>query len=126
MTQYHGGNVMGYKRGVKAVTPANKEPVIPMPADLEEPVVNATEELIKETEAAEETVDAIIDGVDMALNIRKDLFNKILKLPFSYLDRMPRGDYLSRMVNDVENITDKWYNLLNEDWGWDEEDSSIE
>lgn len=41
-----------------------------------------------------------------ALNIRKDLFNKILKLPFSYLDRMPRGDYLSRMVNDVENITD--------------------
>ena len=63
---------MGYKRGVKAVTPANKEPVIPMPADLEEPVVNATEELIKETEAAEETVDAIIDGVDMALNIRKN------------------------------------------------------
>jgi len=41
-----------------------------------------------------------------ALNIRKDLFNKILKLPFSYLDRFPRGDYLSRMVNDVENITD--------------------
>jgi len=41
-----------------------------------------------------------------ALNIRKDLFDKILKLPFSYLDRMPRGDYLSRMVNDVENITD--------------------
>lgn len=41
-----------------------------------------------------------------ALNIRKDLFDKILNLPFSYLDRMPRGDYLSRMVNDVENITD--------------------
>ena len=41
-----------------------------------------------------------------ALNIRKDLFDKILYLPFSYLDRMPRGDYLSRMVNDVENITD--------------------
>ena len=29
-------------------------------------------------------------------------------------------------AKDVENITDKWYNLLNEDWGWDEEDSSIE
>jgi len=41
-----------------------------------------------------------------ALNIRKDLFNKILKLPFSTLDKIPRGDYLSRMVNDVENITD--------------------
>lgn len=41
-----------------------------------------------------------------ALSIRKDLFDKILNLPFSYLDRMPRGDYLSRMVNDVENITD--------------------
>lgn len=41
-----------------------------------------------------------------ALSIRKDLFDKILYLPFSYLDRMPRGDYLSRMVNDVENITD--------------------
>lgn len=41
-----------------------------------------------------------------ALSIRKDLFDKILYLPFSYLDKMPRGDYLSRMVNDVENITD--------------------
>ena len=41
-----------------------------------------------------------------ALNIRKDLFGKILKLPFSSLDKIPRGDYLSRMVNDVENITD--------------------
>ena len=41
-----------------------------------------------------------------ALSIRKDLFDKILKLPFSTLDKIPRGDYLSRMVNDVENITD--------------------
>lgn len=41
-----------------------------------------------------------------ALSIRKDLFDKILNLPFSTLDKIPRGDYLSRMVNDVENITE--------------------
>lgn len=38
--------------------------------------------------------------------IRLQVFDKILKTPFSFLDRMPRGDYLSRMVNDIENITD--------------------
>ena len=42
----------------------------------------------------------------VAKKIRLELFDKILKTPFSFLDRMPRGDYLSRMVNDIENITD--------------------
>lgn len=41
-----------------------------------------------------------------AKKIRLELFDKIIKTPFSFLDRMPRGDYLSRMVNDIENITD--------------------
>lgn len=74
MTQYHGGNVMGYKRGVKNATPINKKPVVPVPEDLEAPVIEKTEELVKEAEAVEveETVDAVVDGVDMALNIRKD------------------------------------------------------
>lgn len=41
-----------------------------------------------------------------AKKIRLELFDKILKTPFSFLDRIPRGDFLSRMVNDIENITD--------------------
>ncbi len=41
-----------------------------------------------------------------ARKIRMQLYDKILKTPFSFLDRMPRGDFLSRMVNDIENITD--------------------
>lgn len=41
-----------------------------------------------------------------AKKIRLELFDKILKTPFSFLDRVPRGDFLSRMVNDIENITD--------------------
>ena len=37
--------------------------------------------------------------------MRLDLFNKILSLPIRYLDRHPHGDVMSRMTNDVENIS---------------------
>lgn len=37
--------------------------------------------------------------------MRLDLFNKILTLPIRYLDRHPHGDVMSRMTNDVENIS---------------------
>ena len=53
---------MGYKRGVRAATPvANTESI---------------KKVVEETPAAEEiketVVEAIVDGVDVALNIRKD------------------------------------------------------
>lgn len=37
--------------------------------------------------------------------LRKDLFGKIVHLPIAYLDRHSHGDIMSRMTNDVENIS---------------------
>jgi len=37
--------------------------------------------------------------------MRGDLFNKIVHLPIRYLDTHPHGDIMSRMTNDVENIS---------------------
>ena len=39
------------------------------------------------------------------LKMRKDLFDKIVYLPISYVDRHPHGDIMSRMTNDVDNVT---------------------
>lgn len=61
---------MNNRRGTKTVTRVDKTPKVPMPTDLEESVVKTTEELIEEKKVEE--VEAIVDGVDMALNIRKD------------------------------------------------------
>ena len=36
--------------------------------------------------------------------MRKDVDRKLMKLPFSYFDSMPKGDILSRLTNDIENI----------------------
>ncbi|MBP3460291.1 MAG: ABC transporter ATP-binding protein [Lachnospiraceae bacterium] len=37
--------------------------------------------------------------------LREDLFRKIVHLPIAYLDRHSHGDIMSRMTNDVENIS---------------------
>lgn len=37
--------------------------------------------------------------------MREDLFNKTVNLPIGYLDRHAHGDVMSRMTNDVENIS---------------------
>ena len=37
--------------------------------------------------------------------MRGDLFKKIVNLPVSYIDNHPHGDIMSRMTNDVENIS---------------------
>ena len=37
--------------------------------------------------------------------LRNDLFAKIVKLPISYIDRHPHGDLMSRMTNDVDNVS---------------------
>jgi ATP-binding cassette subfamily B protein len=37
--------------------------------------------------------------------MRKDLFDKIVNLPIKYLDSHSHGDIMSRMTNDVENIS---------------------
>ena len=38
--------------------------------------------------------------------MRKDLFDKIIDLPIKYVDQHAHGDLMSRMTNDVENISD--------------------
>ena len=38
-------------------------------------------------------------------NLRKDLFGKIAYLPISYIDTHAHGDIMSRMTNDVDNIS---------------------
>jgi len=38
-------------------------------------------------------------------HMREELFDKIMKLPIKYLDRHPHGDVMSRMTNDIENIS---------------------
>ncbi len=37
--------------------------------------------------------------------LRSDLFNKIIRLPIPYLDQHSNGDLISRMTNDVENLS---------------------
>ena len=37
--------------------------------------------------------------------LRDDLFEKIIRLPVSYIDRHSHGDIMSRMTNDAENIS---------------------
>lgn len=37
--------------------------------------------------------------------MREDLFDSIVRLPIKYLDSHPHGDIMSRMTNDVENIS---------------------
>nr|WP_302599602.1 ABC transporter ATP-binding protein [uncultured Cellulosilyticum sp.] len=37
--------------------------------------------------------------------MREDLFDKIVNLPIKYIDNHPHGDIMSRMTNDVENIS---------------------
>lgn len=42
---------------------------------------------------------------ETVFNIRKDLFEKIQKLPVSFFDRNESGDIMSRLTNDVDNIS---------------------
>lgn len=37
--------------------------------------------------------------------MRNDLFEKIVNLPIKYIDNHPHGDIMSRMTNDIENIS---------------------
>ncbi|MDR0904895.1 MAG: ABC transporter ATP-binding protein/permease [Oscillospiraceae bacterium] len=41
---------------------------------------------------------------DTSKNLRRDLFNQIIKLPLKFFDTNSSGDIMSRLVNDVDNI----------------------
>lgn len=40
----------------------------------------------------------------VAVDLRRDLFDHIQKLPFNFFDNMSTGELMSRMTNDVDNI----------------------
>ena len=42
----------------------------------------------------------------VARDIRRDSFNKLSRLPLSYLDKTAHGDIMSRIVNDTEQISE--------------------
>ena len=44
-------------------------------------------------------------SVKMVRRLRNDLFAKMVKLPISYIDTHPHGDLMSRMTNDVDNVS---------------------
>ncbi|HRE02229.1 MAG TPA: ABC transporter ATP-binding protein [Ilumatobacteraceae bacterium] len=53
------------------------------------------------------TQSYVIAGVVQRLmhRLRADIEDKLNRLPLSYVDRQPRGDLLSRVTNDVDNIS---------------------
>jgi len=48
----------------------------------------------------------VLNGVVQrtALRLRRDIEDKLHRLPLSYFDRVPRGELLSRVTNDIDNI----------------------
>lgn len=45
-------------------------------------------------------------GVKMQADMRKDMFNKLQRLPFSYYDEHETGKIMSRMVNDLQDVSE--------------------
>ncbi|MBE6143076.1 MAG: ABC transporter ATP-binding protein [Erysipelotrichaceae bacterium] len=45
-------------------------------------------------------------GVKMQGDMRRDMFNKLQKLPFSYYDENETGKIMSRMTNDLQNVSE--------------------
>ena len=48
---------------------------------------------------------ALVNVIGMSKKMRNDLFAKIVKLPIKYTDTHPHGDIMSRMTNDVDQIS---------------------
>ncbi len=44
-------------------------------------------------------------SIGMTRKLRNDLFARIVKLPIKYTDTHPHGDIMSRMTNDIDNIS---------------------
>ncbi|PZQ89971.1 MAG: multidrug ABC transporter ATP-binding protein [Leifsonia xyli] len=48
------------------------------------------------------------------LRLRRDVEDKIHRLPLTYFDRMPRGELLSRVTNDIDNISQSLQQTLSQ------------
>ena len=47
-----------------------------------------------------------IVGVRMQADMRRDMFTKLQKLPFAFFDENKTGVIMSRMINDLQNVSD--------------------
>lgn len=49
----------------------------------------------------------VMSGIatNLSYSMRRDISNKIDKMPLSYFDRVPHGEVLSRITNDVDTVT---------------------
>lgn len=45
-------------------------------------------------------------GVKMQAQMRKDMFTHLEKLPYSYYDEHETGKIMSRMTNDLQNVSE--------------------
>ena len=46
--------------------------------------------------------------------LRADVEDKLHRLPLSYVDRQPRGDLLSRVTNDIDNVAQSLQQTLSQ------------
>ncbi len=41
----------------------------------------------------------------IVMNLRRTLFDKLQKLPLSFFDARPHGEIMSRLSNDIDNVS---------------------
>src|SRR5690606_2768982 len=58
----------------------------------------------------------ILNGVTQrtVYRLREEVEDKIHRLPLSYFDRMPRGELLSRVTNDIDNVAQSLQQTLSQ------------
>ena len=58
----------------------------------------------------------VLNGVVQrtALRLRSEVEDKLHRLPLSYFDTVPRGELLSRVTNDIDNVTQSLQQLLSQ------------
>jgi len=58
----------------------------------------------------------VLNGITQrtVLRLRRDVEAKIHRLPLTYFDRMPRGELLSRVTNDIDNISQSLQQTLSQ------------
>jgi ATP-binding cassette subfamily B protein len=58
----------------------------------------------------------VLNGITQrtVLRLRRDVEDKIHRLPLKYFDRMPRGELLSRVTNDIDNVSQSLQQTLSQ------------
>ncbi len=58
----------------------------------------------------------VLNGITQrtVLRLRRDVEEKIHRLPLTYFDKMPRGELLSRVTNDIDNVSQSLQQTLSQ------------